>query len=157
MSAPGRPTRELLPASIDRGRRATLLACATALLAPFAARAQDPRAAEAQRAAREWLTAADQLDGRTTWTTAGRRLKQSATLRQWSAALQRQRGQHGAVEQRTLVATSFPTSLPPAGTEGEFAVVVFRTAFAKRALAGERVTLEREADGAWRVARYVIR
>jgi hypothetical protein len=78
-------------------------------------------------------------------------------LRQWSVVLQRQRGQHGAVEQRTLAATSFPTSLPPKGAQGEFAVVVFRTAFGKRPLAAEQVTLEREADGVWRVVRYVIR
>ena len=141
---------------IDRARRAVLPACAMALLAPGAVLAQDPRASAAQQAAREWLAAADRLDGRTTWNSAGRRLKQSSTLPLWSAALKQQRERWGAIEQRTVVATSFPSSMP-GGAQGEFALVVFRASFAQRPLAAEEVLVEREADGGWRVIRYVIR
>jgi hypothetical protein len=36
-------------------------------------------------------------------------------------------------------------------------LLVFRSSFAKKIDSGETVTLEREADGAWRVIGYLIR
>lgn len=142
---------------IDRVRRATLLACAATLLAPVVASAQDPRAGEAQLAAREWLADVDRLDARATWNAAGRRFQKAMTVQRWSAALNRERKPRGVVEQRALAATSFRTSLPPVANEGDFAIVLFRTSFAQRALGSEQVTLEREADGVWRVIGYLIR
>jgi hypothetical protein len=60
------------------------------------------------------------------------------------------------VTQRTVVRTTFEKSFPglPAG---DYALLLYRTAFAKQVDSEESVTLEREADGAWRVVGYVIR
>jgi hypothetical protein len=146
-----------MKASLELVRRIALLACATALLAPVATSAQDPRAVEAQRLAREWLAAADKLDARATWSSAGRRFQQAMTVELWGTALKREREPRGAVEQRTLAATSFQTSLPPVAAEGDFVLVLFRTSFTQRGPGGEQVTLEREADGVWRVIGYLVR
>jgi hypothetical protein len=142
---------------IDRGRRAAVLLGMFALIAPAVVHAQDPRAAEAQLAAREWLADADRLDAQATWNAAGRRFQKAMTVQRWSVALNRERKARGAVEQRAVAGTAFRTSLPPAVTEGDFAIVLFRTSFAQRSLGSEQVTLEREADGVWRVIGYLIR
>jgi hypothetical protein len=73
----------------------------------------------------------------------------------WAAALQRVRAPLGALEQRTVVSTRFADALAgfPAG---DYAIVVFRTSFAKTTAAQETVTLERDKDGAWRVVGYSI-
>lgn len=146
-----------MKAGIDSVRRVALLACAMALLMPIAAKAQDPRAAEAQRAAREWLAVADKLDARATWSSAGRRFQQAMTVELWGAALKREREPRGAIEQRAVAATSFQASLPRVAGEGDFALVLFRTSFAQRGPGHEQVTLEREADGVWRVIGYLVR
>ena len=62
----------------------------------------------------------------------------------------------GAFEQRAVVSTRFEKSFGGA-PDGEYAIVVFRTSFANRTDAEETVTLEREADGMWRVVGYAIR
>jgi hypothetical protein len=72
-------------------------------------------------------------------------------------ALQKARGPLGATEQRTIFETTFDKALPDGGPEGEFALVMYRTAFAKKADSVETVTLEREKDGVWRVIGYFIR
>ena len=148
------------------GRRRALAALAGAGLAVAAfavgpgaigvARAQDPRAADAQRAAREWLALTDRFDSVGSRETAGKRFKDAMTADEWSQALRRERSPLGTPEQRTLLQTLFEKSfdgLP----EGDYALVSFRSAFANRPDARETVTLEREADGRWRVIGYFLR
>jgi hypothetical protein len=54
-----------------------------------------------------------------------------------------------------MLSTTFTKQLPD-GSEGEFALVLFRTAFAKKADHRETVMLERESDGVWRVIGYSL-
>jgi len=147
------------------GRRHALVALAgTALAAALAlgpgatgtARAQDPRAAEVQRAAREWLTLTDRFDSIGSRDAAGKRFRDAMTADDWSLALRRERSPLGTVEQRTLLQTRFDRSFP-GFADGDYALVLFRSAFAKRQDVRESVTLEREADGRWRVIGYALR
>jgi len=62
----------------------------------------------------------------------------------------------GALSQRAALATQFRKNFPGA-PDGEYAIVVFRTTFAKKMDARETLTLEHEADGVWRVIGYFIR
>ena len=78
------------------------------------------------------------------------------TRERWVASLKQARDPLGKVEQRSVLSTNFATSFPGA-PEGTYAIVLFRTSFAKKTDATETVTLEREADGAWRVVGYFIR
>lgn len=139
------------------GRRAALAALfAMALAGALPAAAQDPRASEAQAAALAWLALADADDAAATWQQSSRRFREAITQDAWSASLKSARGRFGAVGQRTRQSVQVPApgkDTPP----GEFLVVVFRTGFAQKPQGVETLTMEREADGKWRVVGYLIR
>ncbi|HET7033434.1 MAG TPA: DUF4019 domain-containing protein, partial [Casimicrobiaceae bacterium] len=88
-------------------RRALLVALAGAVAVPHLAVAQDPRASEVQKAARDWLALADKLDAAATWKTAGPRFQAAISQDEWAALLKRERGARGALVQRTAAGTSF--------------------------------------------------
>ena len=137
-------------------RRALLRALAAlALACALPAVAQDPRSFAAQKAARDWLALVDALDAAGSWKAAGERYRKALDEEAWAARLADARMQSGALEQRTMLATSFQDHLDQ-GPSGDFAMVVFRTTFEKRVDARESVTLEHEADGTWRVIGYAI-
>ena len=142
-----------------RPSRRTLLRTLAAIVCLVAgtALAQDPRAALPQKVAHEWLAQTDKLDGAGSYAAAGAKFREAITVERWSDALQKARGPLGATEQRTIFQTAFDNKLPDGGPEGEFALVTYRTAFAKKADSVETVTLEREKDGVWRVIGYFIR
>ncbi|HYR01514.1 MAG TPA: DUF4019 domain-containing protein [Casimicrobiaceae bacterium] len=140
------------------GRRAVL--CALGLLAlgsATASLAQDPRAAQVQSAARDWLNLTDKLNATASFNAAGARFREPINLEQWTDALTKARAPLGAVDQRTVAETAFDKAAGDGGTEFEIAMVRFRTAFAKKTESSETVTLEHEADGNWRVIGYFIR
>lgn len=134
-----------------------VLCAGLALLAWLApAAAQDPRTTEVQGVARAWLRHADRLDGAATWAAAGAKFKAAITPARWTEALRAARSPWGAVEQRALTSTRFDTAFAGA-PPGDYALVQFRTAYAKKSEGHETVTLEREPDGTWRVIGYFIR
>lgn len=140
-------------------RRRVLALCASVILLPgslHSATAQDGQTSGVQAVARQWLVAADALDGSTTWNMAGARFRGAITLDRWTSALRMVREPLGPVVQRTSTATAFEKHFPnvPAG---EYALLQYRTAFDKNADGHETLTLEHEADGNWRVIGYFIR
>ena len=143
---------------MNASRRAGLRAGLAAFLLAwsFRAPAQDPRASVVAGVARDWLALADKGDAAATHAKAGARFRQAMSQAAWSQALGKERTGRGAVAQRTLVQTRFDPKAPGM-PPGEFAVLLYRTSFAKHPDAGETVTLEREKDGAWRVVGYSIR
>jgi hypothetical protein len=147
MNTGWRPSRRALL------RTLTVITC----LVAGTALAQDPRAGLPQKAAREWLAQTDKIDGAGSYAASGAKFKEAVTVDTWVDALQKARGPLGATEQRTIFETTFDKALPDGGPEGEFALVMYRTAFAKKADSVETVTLEREKDGVWRVIGYFIR
>ena len=140
-----------------RGRR-TLLAASAAFALAWAlpAAAQDPRFSEAQASARAWLKDADANDAAATYTNAAARFRAALSQEQWAAALTKTRTEFGPSVRRTIAVTELPQ--PGSGTPpGDFVVIRFRSEFEKRPQAVETVTLEREADGKWRVVGYLMR
>ncbi len=144
-----------LPAAVRRAALGVLGLLALALAG--AALGQDPRAAQVQAAARDWLSLTDKLDATASFSAAGARFREPIDLKQWTEALAKARAPLGAVEQRTVAETAFDKAAGEGGTEFEIAMVRFRTAFAKKIESSETVTLEHEADGSWRVIGYFIR
>ncbi len=142
--------------AVDRLRRQVLAATAGIALAALALplAAQDPNASAAQRAARDWLAFTDRLDGEASWGASGAKFRAMMPAERWSVALREARGPCGAMQQRTGEATHFATTLR-GFPDGDYAVVVFRTAFANKTGAVETVTLEREG-GSWRVIGYSV-
>ncbi len=129
---------------------------ALALVRALPAAAQDPMTSAAQKAARDWLALVDANDAAGSWKAAGERYRKALPEEAWAKALAEARAPLGAVQQRTMLETTFQDHLDE-GPKGDFAMVLFRTSYEKRADGRESVTLEREADGAWHVIGYYIR
>jgi Protein of unknown function (DUF4019) len=139
-------------------RRAWLRAIAiTPLLAVASARAQEPRAGLVANAARAWLESVDRAELVTSYTSAGEKFRKAVSDKEWVVLYETERKPRGALVQRAVYQTTFSPRLPGSTVEGEFASVVFRTAFANQQDARETITLERESGGVWRVIGYFIR
>jgi hypothetical protein len=140
----------------SRSRRALLAALPVwAIASAVPAFAQDPQQSAARAATLAWLELADADNGPATYSTAAKRFRDAISGEQWTAGLRSARERFGPVKRRTFVIVRPPEpgkDTPP----GEFLVVVFRTEFGLRD-ATETLTLEREADGKWRVVGYLIR
>jgi hypothetical protein len=139
------------------GRRGALraaVAVAVGALAPALA-AQDARAFEAQAAARKWLALTDRDDAGAAWEAADPKFRAALPLDRWTDALKQVRGPLGAFDQRAVMSTRFTKALKdfPAG---DYAIVVFRSSFAKKPVSQETVTLDRDSGGTWRVVGYAI-
>lgn len=139
------------------GRRAVLAALASIVVAAaIPAAAQDPKVNEARRAALDWLVLTDDNRGEASWKAASKKFQSAMSTEQWTQGLQTARVPYGAVDQRTFTSAQTATQFPGA-PDGDYAVVVFMTAFANKRGVGETLSMEREADGQWRVVGYSIR
>jgi hypothetical protein len=132
-----------------------LLALGVGLLCAGPLAAQDPRASLVQETARAWLADTDRGDAAQSWKNAGKQFHDAITVERWAESLQRVRLPLGALSQRAQIGTQFHKNIPGA-PDGEDAIVLFRTTFAKKLNSRETVTLEHEPDGAWRVIGYLI-
>lgn len=136
-------------------RKALAVLSACALVAAFPALAQDPRLTEAHAVGMAWLVMADADDAKGTYNAAAKRFQATVPPDKWPEALRTARGQFGKSLRRAIVSTQ--TSSGTTEVPGEFVVMIFRSEFERRADAIETITLEREADGKWRVAGYLMR
>ena len=132
-----------------------MLLCA-AMASAIVANAQDPRASEAQRMALDWLALTDANNGEVSWKAAGKQFREAISPERWTTSLTKARVPLGALMQRTLESAQFLREIP-GQPDGDYALLKFRTAFANKIAAEESVTLQREADGVWRVVGYFIR
>jgi hypothetical protein len=142
--------------ALDRPRRKVLALLVGAAIAPRALRAQDPRAAAAQRAARDWLALVDKLDAEASWKTAGERFRGAFSPTVWVDKLRRERSPRGVLIQRAAADTAFADSGVGLPDGGNYALVAFRSSFANQIDAREEVMLEVGPDYAWHVIGYVI-
>lgn len=117
--------------------------------------AQDAATSVVQATARDWLVLADRGDAGATYDAAGAQFRKAMTRDRWGDALAAARKPLGALQRRTMAATTFRTAAPGAPPQ-DFALVRFRTEFAAKADARETVTLEREPDDRWRVVGYKL-
>lgn len=108
--------------------------------------AQDAAVASANR----WVALVDASDWQASYDATARSFRSVNTVDRWADASKQVRVPLGAVKSRVLVTADFAPA-PPDG----YWVVKFRTDFAGKAGAIERIALVRE-DDAWRVAGYTI-
>ena len=133
-----------------------LLAALFAMSLAGGALAQDPRTIAVQSAARNWLAFVDRGDAQGAWDAAGKKFQASRSEQVWADELKNARSDLGRLQQRTVGPTRFPQSMPGI-PDGEYAQILFRTSFANKPNSSEQLTLEREADGQWRVIGYFPR
>jgi Protein of unknown function (DUF4019) len=137
-------------------RRKLLFAfVALAVAAALPVRAQDARTSEVQDAARSWLALTDHLDADGSWAAAGGEFRRALPEKDWARSLDASRKPLGANQQRTLASTRFVQQVPGA-PPGDYALVTFRSSFANRDFARERVTLKHTPNKGWRVVGYTI-
>ncbi|MEO8485463.1 MAG: DUF4019 domain-containing protein [Betaproteobacteria bacterium] len=136
-------------------RRAALAAIAAATLAiASTALAQDPRASDAQAAARAWLAVADKLDAGTSYQAAGPKFRTALTPERWRDAVRLVRFPLGSLVQRSVLGTQFATKLKDQ-PDGDYVLIAFRTSWTNKTIGRELVSLER-VGGRWLVVGYVI-
>lgn len=109
----------------------------------------------AKTAATSWLQLSDESAYEATWTQASSYFQAAITLEDWTRAVRAARGPLQGLVSRELSSAEFHRELPGA-PDGEYAVLVFNSAFDKKAKAVETVTVMKDGD-AWRVSGYFIR
>ena len=140
-------------------RRKILAVAAVGLVSAIGvapASAQDPRGTAAQKEALTWLALTDRDDAAASWRASGKKFQSAITADKWAEALRQVRPPLGALVERSVQSTQITKNIPGA-PDGDYALLVFRTSFARKTDSSEHLTLEREADGAWRVIGYLIR
>ncbi len=107
-------------------------------------------------AAAEGLILIDRGQFAQSWDRAAACLKEKLPQGQWVQQLRTQRLPLGTLSYRKLIFSRFTDRLPewPAG---EYLVLRYQSSFARRPLAFENLTLQREGDGAWRLADYQVK
>ena len=118
--------------------------------------AQDPRTIAVQSAARAWLVFIDRGDAQAAWNAAGQRFRAALTAELWATELGKEQARDGKPLRRTVGPTRFQSQIPGM-PDGEYAQILFRSSFANKPDGSEQLTLEREADGQWRVIGYFPR
>ena len=136
-------------------RRAALAALSALVLgASIGASAQDPRATEAQQAARAWLAIADKLDAEASYKAAGPKFRGALTPERWRDAVRQVRFPAGTLVQRTVQTTQFAAKLKDQ-PDGDYVLITFRSSWTNKTVGRELVSLER-VGGKWLVVGYVI-
>ncbi len=138
-----------------RGALRVVLAGCFSAIGIGSALAQDPRATIAQKEARSWLELTDHGDAAASWRAAGKKFQNAITADRWADSLKQVRPPLGELVERTVLSTQLTKQIPGA-PDGDYALLEIRASFAKKTDGRETVTLEHEADGAWRVIGYYI-
>jgi Protein of unknown function (DUF4019) len=110
----------------------------------------------AQAAAESWLLLIDQGEYAASWQAAAASFKSAVPQQKWAEAVAVARGPFGELKARSVKSSTATKALPGA-PDGEYVVMQFNTAFAKKAAALETLTLVHDADGQWRVVGYFVR
>jgi hypothetical protein len=131
--------------------------CAAVILMVSAGHAQEATdVADAEKAARQWLTLTDAERYGESWDAAASVFQTRITLVNWTNALANARTPLGKLLSRTLSSAKYSRSLPGA-PDGEYVVIQYTSQFENKPTATELVTPTKEKDGKWRVSGYFIR
>jgi hypothetical protein len=135
-------------------------ALAWAISAAAAEPKPDPARAAAEAAAlsaaEAWLALIDAGKYEESWDAAAPLFQLNVPKEQWAFAALGARGPLGKLVERKRAGSTWADGLP-AAPDGAYVVAEFRSAFAMKASAVERVTMMRTAGGEWRTAGYFIR
>lgn len=109
-----------------------------------------------QTHATSWLELVDQGDGRGSWNAAGASFKSAITAESWMQQLGDARRPLGPLTSRQVAVEQKLNGLPGEGP-GEYVVQQYHAVYDSVKVVTETLTLQREADGNWRVVGYYIR
>jgi hypothetical protein len=110
------------------------------------------REKEAQAAAEEWLGLIDAANYAAAYAAESQRLRAATTEEQFVRSMEGRRQPFGRVLSRKFIGAAFTRKLT-AAPDGQYESILFRTSFAHKSVAAERVILSDEL-GEWRVVDY---
>jgi Protein of unknown function (DUF4019) len=112
------------------------------------------RETEARSAAEHWLELIDAAQYSAAYALELARLRTATTEAQFVRSMEGRRQPFGHVLSRKLIGAAFTRKLTGA-PDGQYESILFRTSFAQKSVAAERVILSQEPDG-WRVVDYRV-
>jgi hypothetical protein len=112
------------------------------------------RETEARTAAEEWLALIDAANYPAAYALELARLRAATTEEQFVRSMEGRRQPFGRVLSRKFIGSAYTRKLTGA-PDGYYESILFRTSFAHKSVAAERVILSRENDG-WRVVDYRV-
>jgi hypothetical protein len=112
------------------------------------------REKEARSAGTEWLALVDSADYAAAYAMEPQRLRAATTQEQFVRSMESRRAPFGKILSRNFIGAAF-THKMNGSPDGRYESILFRTAFAHKSVAAERVILSFEAD-AWRVVDYRV-
>ena len=112
------------------------------------------REKEARAAAEHWLGLVDAANYSAAFALEHRRLQTATTEAQFVRSMEGRRQPFGRVLSRSFIGAAYTRKLTGA-PDGQYESILFRTAFANKSVAAERVILSRETEG-WRVVDYRV-
>jgi len=110
------------------------------------------REKEARAAADGWLALIDAANYGAAYAAEAPRLRAATTPEQFVRSMESRRQPFGPVLSRKFIGSAFTRKLTGA-PDGQYESILFRTSFAHKAVAAERVILSQDSDG-WRVVDY---
>ncbi len=122
----------------------------------------------AQIAAESWLGLVDAGNYSASWEQAAKGLKSAVKQSEWTQTVGGVRSPLGRVTSRKLKSREYKNKMTTTtrvvggrvytlGGAGEYVVIAFDTAFAKKTSTVEEVVVAKDTDGAWRVFGYHLR
>ena len=142
-----------------QGRRSAPISLVLGLVfAAMPALAAPPESREeaARKAAESWLALVDAGQYGQSWDEAAAFFKSKVPREKWEQMVASVRGDLGEFQSREFLAMQYTKELPGA-PDGEYVVIQFRAAYAKKKSAIETVTPMLDADGRWRVSGYFVK
>jgi hypothetical protein len=112
------------------------------------------REKEARAAAEHWLGLVDAATYSTAYSLEHQRLRAATSKAQFVRSMEGRRQPFGRMLSRVFIGAAYTHKLT-GSPDGQYESILFRTAFANKALAAERVILSREPEG-WRVVDYRV-
>lgn len=112
------------------------------------------REKETRAAAEEWLALIDAGDYAAAYAREPERLRAATTQDQFIRSMEGRRAPFGKMLSRTFIGAAFTRKLTGA-PDGQYESILFRTSFAHKSVAAERVILSQESDG-WRAVDYRV-
>jgi Protein of unknown function (DUF4019) len=112
------------------------------------------REKEARLAAEQWLGLIDAANYSAAHALEVQRLRAATMEEQFVRSMEGRRQPFGRVLSRVFIGAAYTRKLTGA-PDGHYESILFRTAFAHKSAAAERVILSREAEG-WRVVDYRV-
>ena len=111
---------------------------------------------EALQSAQAWLALTDKGEVHQAWEQTSTLFKSNVPADEWEKAFAKARSPMGEVGNRKLLSSKTTTSLPGV-PDGEYVVLQFQTEFANKKEAIETITQQKDKDGVWRTAGYLIK